>query len=158
MSSAVMDTQPTNASAAPADTTLDLTFVSPLWGIPHVHTYALSRAAREGLWWLQSHEEPVTTFVLADPFVVQPSYFLDLGDAEREALDVQTADEVIALVLLTLPEGAGQPVTANFRAPVVVNLRSARAMQVVNRDEAQQLATPIALNAYSARGNMAADG
>jgi flagellar assembly factor FliW len=148
-----MDNPISNAGAASNDVALDVHFPVPVWGIPHAHTYALRPAARDGVWWLQSHEEPVTTFVLADPFVVQPSYFLDLGDAEREALDVQSADEVIALVMLTLPLSSEQPVTANFRAPIVVNLRSARALQVVNRDDTLDLATPISLAAYAPRAD-----
>lgn len=145
-----MDTPSTHAGASD-DVAIDVRFPTPLWGIPHARTYALRPAAREGVWWLQSHEEPVTTFVLADPFVVDADYFVDLGDKERAALEAHAADDVIALVILTLPSGPGQPVTGNFRAPVVLNVRAGIGLQVVNRDENQQIARPVNLGAYTPR-------
>ncbi|MCE2901293.1 MAG: flagellar assembly protein FliW [Gemmatimonas sp.] len=149
MNSIAMDA--VSAHAVPDDVAIDVQFPMPLWGIPHARTYALRPASREGVWWLQSHEEPVTTFVLADPFVVEPSYAIDLGEKEKASLRATSADDVIALVILTLPAGPVQPVTGNFRAPVVINLRAGLGLQVVNRDESQHLTRPVSLGAYPLR-------
>lgn len=123
-------------------------FTAPLWGFPDRTTYALLPAARAGLWWLLSVDEPQTTFVLADPFVGHPEYGVDLGDAERDALQIHEPDDVVALVMVALPATPGEPVTGNFRAPIVFNINKGLAQQVVNRDERYSLREPMQLAVY----------
>lgn len=118
------------------------------FGFEKFTSFALLPAARRGLWWFMSPTDPPTTFVLADPFVSFPDYELDLGDLEKAQLQVEQPDDVLALVMLTIPEGGA--VTANLRAPIVFNLRTRLAAQVVNRDESHGLAAPVNLAVYPA--------
>ena len=145
------DSSPVSESLSPDCGELSVHFCAPLWGVPHARTYTLSPAVRDGVWWLQSIEEPVTTFVLADPFVIDPSYAVDLGEAERTTLAVTSADGVLALIMLTLPAGGAGDVTGNFRAPIVINVHDGKALQVVSRDERHSLRGPVALAAYALR-------
>jgi len=119
-----------------------------LWGFPGRTTYALLPAARQGLWWLLSVDEPQTTFVLADPFVGYPEYGIDLGESERDALQIVEPTDALALVMVALPMTASEPVTGNFRAPIVFNISKGLARQVVNRDEGYSLREPMDLSAY----------
>lgn len=121
------------------------------FGFEKVTSFALLPAARQGLWWFMSPTEPPTTFVLADPFVSFPGYELDLGDLEKAQLQVEQAEDVLALVMLTMPEHGA--VTANLRAPIVFNLRTRLAAQVVSRDESHGLAVPIDLSVYPVNAN-----
>ena len=128
-------------------------FVEDLWGFPGRSEYALLPAKREGVWWMMSVGEPSTTFVLADPFVADPSYELDLGEAEKSRLKIESEADVIALLMVALPLTAGQQPTANFRAPIVFNLREQLALQTVSRDERWGLQEPIDLAAYPSNEN-----
>lgn len=119
-----------------------------LFGFERVTRYALLPAARRGLWWLMSPTTPPVTFVLADPFVVAPSYELDLAESERERLGIEQPTDVIALVVLTLPADPGGVVTANLRAPLVVNITKRLAAQIVSRDDTHGVATPVDLSLY----------
>jgi flagellar assembly factor FliW len=130
-------------------------FCTPLWGVPHAREYALHPASRDGVWWLQSTSEPVTTFVLADPFVVDPTYVVDLGDTERSQLSVASEVDVLALVMLTLPMSGDGDITGNFRAPLVFNVRERKALQVVNRDEGHSLRQSLSLASYPLRADTA---
>lgn len=123
-------------------------FVEDLWGFPDRSEYALLPAKRDGVWWLMSVGEPSTMFVLADPFVADPSYELDLGEAEKTRLKIESEADVIALLMVALPLTAGQKATANFRAPIVFNLREQLALQTVSRDERWGLQETIDLAAY----------
>ncbi len=125
-------------------------FTEALWGFPERSAYALLPAARHGLWWLLSVDEPQTTFVLADPFVGHPEYGIDLGDAERDALQIVEPTDALALVMVALPMTPSEPITGNFRAPIVFNLRKGLAQQVVNRDEQYSLREPMDLADYPA--------
>ena len=82
-------------------------WASGLWGwalAPHERglLFALLPAARQGLWWLLSVDEPQTTFVLADPFVGHAGYGIDLGESEREALQIVEPTDALALVMVSL--------------------------------------------------------
>lgn len=123
-------------------------FTDALWGFPDRTAYALLPATRQGLWWLLSIDEPQTTFVLADPFVGHPGYGIDLGESEREALQIVEPTDALALVMVALPNTPSEPVTGNFRAPIVFNVSQGLAQQVVNRDEQYSLREPIDLAAY----------
>jgi len=123
-------------------------FTEALWGFPERTTYALLPAARQGLWWLLSVDEPQTTFVLADPFVGHAEYGIDLGESERDALQIVNPTDALALVMVALPMTASEPVTGNFRAPIVFNISKGLAQQVVNRDEQYSLREPMDLVAY----------
>ena len=128
-------------------------FTEALWGFPERTAYALLPAARQGLWWLLSIDEPQTTFVLADPFVGHPEYAIDLGDSERDALGIVEPTDALALVMVALPMTPSEAVTGNFRAPIVFNVGKGLAQQVVNRDENYSLQEPMDLTAYSVAEN-----
>ena len=130
-------------------------FVSPLWGFPECSAYTLQPAAREGVWWLQGVTAPYPTFVLSDPFVAHPGYSLDLTPSDYAALEIADPTDVIALVMLALPSETRGVVTANFRAPLVFNLVTQRAMQVVSGNEGFSMQQPISLSCYPAREELA---
>jgi flagellar assembly factor FliW len=128
-------------------------FTEPLLGFPGRQAYALIPAARDGLWWCISVEEPVVTFVLADPFVAMAEFGFDLSASDRERLDIREATDPLVLVVVQLPLGPDGVVTANLRAPIVVNLRTRDAAQLISGDERQALAAPIDLSRYPLRAS-----
>jgi flagellar assembly factor FliW len=116
-------------------------FPTPIFGFPSHDEYALLPATREGLWWMQSMKDAGVTFLLADPFVLDPTYGVDLGDSERAALHIEQ------------PTDGGAGATANFRAPIVFNLARRTGMQVVSRDEAHDLRRPVTLEVFPPQEN-----
>lgn len=130
-------------------------FTVPLWGFSQTE-FALLPASRQGVWWFVSTAEPTVTFVLADPFVAMTDYVVDVNDGERETLALQDENDALVLVMLVMPAQPGEPVTGNFRAPLIFNLRARQVMQVVNRDDRYQLTTPVDLTAYPLTDNAAA--
>ena len=124
-------------------------FTTPIWGFEHIDAFALLPAGRQGLWWLISVDKPPVTFILADPFVAQPDYEIDLNDAERDELGLRDENDAIALVMLVMPTTPDQPVTANFRAPLIFNLSENKVKQVVNRNDTYQVAAPVNIAKYA---------
>jgi flagellar assembly factor FliW len=158
-----MDTMVLERPAAPAPT---VTIVHPfgtievseeavmtfpqggLFGFERTTRYALLPAQRRGLWWMMSPTTPPVTFVLADPFVFHPDYALDLAESEKARLGIEQPTDAIALVVLTLPAEPTGQVTANLRAPVVFNITTRLAAQVVNRDESHGVQVPVDLAVF----------
>ena len=128
-----------------------MTFKTPLWGFGDHRDFALLPAAREGLWWLQSMHRDTITFLLADPFVLDASYALDLSDSERQSLGIEQPADALSLVMVTLPATESEGVTGNFRAPLVFNVSRTRGMQIVSRDEGHELRRPISLDVFPAQ-------
>lgn len=123
-------------------------FAAPLWGFADRTEYALLPAARAGLWWLQSVTDPATVFILADPFVADAAYDIDLSEGDREQLALTGPDQAMGLVMLTLPGEPDGVVTANFRAPLVFNVERRLGSQVVSRDESHALRQAVDLTKY----------
>ena len=106
--------------------------------------FALVAAGRVGVYWLQSTEEPGLAFVLADPFRAAPGYAVDIPDAELAPLGAGGEADILVLVVVTLG-GRGGPTTANLRAPVVFNVATPRARQVVLPDDRYGTADAVEL-------------
>jgi flagellar assembly factor FliW len=123
-------------------------FVTPMWGFESHQEFALVPAARNGIWWFLGTGDSPLHFVLADPFVAMSDCSIDLNAGDREELGIEHEQDALVLVLLTMPSGPGQPVTGNFRAPLVFNVAKQRVKQVVNRDERLQFNEPVDLLKY----------
>lgn len=143
-----------SASNTSAVGNLPVEFCVPLWGLPEQSSYVLWPAAREGVWWMQSNDEAATTFVLADPFMIDTAYAIDLGEKERELLCLEASEDALTLVMLALPPLPGGLVTGNFRAPIVINVRNRTALQVVSRDESHEIQRKVNLGVYPLRDSV----
>lgn len=130
------------------DNNVIMAFATPLFGFPSHSEYALLPAAREGLWWLQSMSDGGVTFLLADPFVLDANYGVDLGETERNALRIEQPSDALGLVMLTLPSDGAAGATANFRAPLVFNVHQRLGMQVVSRDDTHDLRRAVSLDVF----------
>ena len=111
------------------------TFPSGIIGFDAYRRFALVPSGRDGVLWLQSADEPALAFVLVDPFRAVPGYTADIPDAETASLGAGTPDELLVLAIVTLPGDAAHPATANLRAPLVLNVKTRRARQVVLLDD-----------------------
>jgi len=128
-----------------------MSFPTPLFGFPRHAEFALLPASREGLWWLQSMSDGGVTFLLADPFVLDSGYGVDIGETERAALHIEQPSDALGLVMLTLPATASEQATGNFRAPLVFNVGRRVAMQVVSRDDKHELRRAVSLEVFPAQ-------
>lgn len=82
---------------------------------------------------LQSLDDPAIAFYLTDPARFDFSYQIALSDDEMQALLLTDPAEIVVAVILTKPDDAG-PLTANLKAPLVLNLAAKRGIQHVFAD------------------------
>lgn len=113
-------------------------------GFSHLHRYVLLKH-REGspFHWLQSLDEPSLAFVVMSPLLFDPQYEFTLGKAETQLLGVDDPEQIQVWVLVTIPHGAPERMTANLKAPLVVNLATGLAAQVILDDPRYPLRHPI---------------
>jgi flagellar assembly factor FliW len=100
------------------------------------------------LLFLQSLEQTELCFLAFPILVVDSAYRLTVSPEDLAALELDTqrqpllASEVLVLALVSLHDGFSA--TANLMAPIVVNLRTRRALQAIREDTAYSHQHPIA--------------
>jgi flagellar assembly factor FliW len=120
-----------------------LDLVHPLPGFPDLRRFALVQLDDDGvLCSLRSLEDPELRFLVVPPFGFFPDYTPVVGDDVVDDLGIESADDVLVLVVLTAGESI-EKTTANLLAPVVVNTVNRRAAQVVLADTALSVAVPL---------------
>jgi flagellar assembly factor FliW len=100
----------------------------------------LADAANDALAWLQSATRPDTALPVVSPRRFVPDYRFRAYRSELAPLELASLDE--AHVLTVVAENEGR-LTLNLKAPIVVNVRTRTARQiVVNDDHPLQYALP----------------
>jgi flagellar assembly factor FliW len=135
-SSAVVDVA-TRFGAFPVDLRDVVTFPAGLPGFEQCRRYVVAAAAELAPFvCLHGLDEPGPSFLLVDPAQVAADYRVPLSADDLRRLDAASGDALVWRVIVTLDaEGA----TVNLRAPVVVNPRRMRGLQVL----AGEVAYPV---------------
>lgn len=110
-----------------------VTFSSGLPGFAGLRRFAMLWAdRREIFWWLQSVEDPAVCFLATDPGLWVADYSVDLRPEDLARLGLRRSDDAVVLALVSRH---GDRITANLRAPLVVDAVSRRGMQLVTAGE-----------------------
>jgi flagellar assembly factor FliW len=130
----------------PGSTMTDLPLielVQPLPGFPELSQFALVELDDAGLLCaFRSVEDPDTRFLVVPPHAFFPDYAAVLSDEVVDGLGIESADDVLLLVVVTARTSLADS-TANLAAPLVINVATRRAQQVVLDDISLQVATPL---------------
>lgn len=108
-----------------------ITFPSGILGFPDVKKYVLLDVDENSpLKWLHSVEDPSLAFVVTDPNLFKADYVVDVQRKDLKDIDVTEAEEVIVLVLVTVPREPSR-MTANLKGPVLINAKNNLAKQLI---------------------------
>lgn len=85
------------------------------------------------LWWLQAVDDPAIAFVVVNPRTVKPDYNPTVFDEDLEFLGIESSDDIALLSIVTVRL---QPfrVTANIKAPILINAANRLGKQIVLED------------------------
>jgi flagellar assembly factor FliW len=146
MTAAPADVEQEDLMSHPAESPTDLPvleMVHPLQGFPEMRHFALARLDEAGLVCdLRSLEDPELRFVVVPSGAFFADYAPEIDDAVVADLGVETAEDLIALLVVTLgptPDSA----TANLLAPVLLNHRTRRAGQYLLDDVELPMRAPL---------------
>jgi flagellar assembly factor FliW len=106
----------------------------PIFGFEHLSRFVLLLHNDDTpLWWLQSIEDPSIAFVVVNPRIVKPDYNPTIFVEDLELLDIKSSDHTALLAIVTV---RSQPlrVTANLKAPILINAETRIARQIVLED------------------------
>ena len=84
-----------------------------------------------GYQWLQSLEDETLAFVIVQADSIRPDYHAQVTDESVMDLEIAEDDAVSVSLIVTIPHGQPDQATVNVRAPIVVNLRTRNAKQII---------------------------
>ena len=92
--------------------------------------------------WLQSCDEPAIAFPVLEPELFSENYKVTLAKSDLEALRLQNLSGARLFCIITIPDDPTQ-MTANMKAPIVINVAEKRARQCVLQDNNLAIREPI---------------
>jgi len=128
-----------------------LHFPNGLYGFPGCRRWALVPTNRDGLFWLQSADDALLSFLLVDPFTYFPGYAVDLSAAELSRVGTSEPSEIVVLAVVTVGSRDGAPPTANLQGPVVLNMRARQGFQLVLATDGYGVREPFSIEPRSAQ-------
>lgn len=115
-------------------------FVEPIPGFPEAKDFVLIPHKEDSPFaWLQSIEFADVAFLVTDPFVFFAKYQPTINEAEIADLEDGSVENtpdgaLTVMVILTVP-GEPRRMTANLKAPVIINTGNNTAKQVILSSE-----------------------
>ncbi|WP_240770559.1 flagellar assembly protein FliW [Nocardioides sp. GY 10127] len=129
-------------TTTPTPTESVITMVRPMPGFPGHRRFVLDALDDDGVLSALRSLEDDTRFLVVPPHGFFPDYAPLVDDATQEELGLESADDVLLLVVLTAGESLAAT-TANLLAPVLVNRTTLQAAQVILDDASLSTATPL---------------
>ncbi len=118
-----------------------ITFEDGILGFPSQKEYALIRTGEgSGFYWLQAVDTPDLAFVVCDPrlFVADYQVPVKLEELERIGISDPASAQVFVIV-----NKVGDLLTGNFQGPLVVNVITRAARQLVLSDKRYSTRHPL---------------
>jgi flagellar assembly factor FliW len=83
--------------------------------------------------WYQSVDDPALAFVITNPFFFLPDYKVNIEDVlMKMSWDKNSDNDVLELyVVVNIPKGSPEKMTANLIGPILVNNKTRHAVQIV---------------------------
>ena len=79
----------------------------------------------------QSLDDPNLSFVVLDPIKIFPEYNIEKRDLEKVVTWDFENDEISCFVIVTIPSGSPEKMTANLMAPLVINNHKKEGLQLI---------------------------
>ena len=120
-----------------------LTFHEGLLGFQDLRQFVLLDDPNDDIFaWLQSCELSSVAFPVLEPELFGHKYTAGLNRTDLESLKIKTGQSPAFLSIITIPDDPTQ-MTANIKAPIVINLEQRLARQCVLQDNHLAIREPI---------------
>lgn len=110
-------------------------FEKGLPGFDGLKEFDLVAMEQLGFFNLSASQDENISLLLVDPYMYFPNYEVEIDDAIMSRLNIKDANDVLILSVVTLNNDI-EKVTLNLRAPIIVNINSGDAEQLIlNRED-----------------------
>jgi flagellar assembly factor FliW len=120
-----------------------LTFAEGLLGFTDLREFVLLDDPNDEIFaWLQSCESPAIAFPVLEPELFTENFKINLTKTDLASLKLQSQEKARFFSIVTIPDDPTL-MTANMKAPVVVNVETRIARQCVLQDNGLAIREPI---------------
>jgi flagellar assembly factor FliW len=122
-------------------------FSEGILGFPAERRYILLEQDAEGspFKWLQSLDNPNLAFIVIDPLQIDPHYCFEIDIDTSRVINSSDACECAVMAVVNVPRDAPMHMTANLKAPLVVNVANGLGRQLVLGATHYAISTPVLL-------------
>jgi flagellar assembly factor FliW len=104
----------------------------------------LDRKESKPFLWYQCVDDPSLAFVIMNPYLFNPDYSLNIQQVMKEmSWKNVNAEDLSVFVVVNIPHGAPERITANLMAPLILNIKKLEALQKVFHDSPYSHKYPI---------------
>lgn len=112
-------------------------------GFPELHDYCFVDAGDDTLiLWLQSLQNPAIAFPVLEPKIFKSDYAVHLTANEKREIDLDPSQSYAVFSIVTIPSDVTQ-MTANLKAPLVMNLKKQLAKQIILQENDLPIRHPM---------------
>lgn len=99
------------------------------------HDWILTGSDDNAIKWLQSIDDGSLALPVTSPDAIQPDYNARIPEDELKLIGSVNPSDLALLIVVSIPQDAPWNMTANLRAPILINLKSHKAVQVIALNE-----------------------
>ena len=112
-----------------------LTFPRGIPAFEDKHRWIIVGNEDNAVKWLQSVDDGDLALPVTTPDAVRPDYNARIPEDELTLVGSTDPADLALLIVVSIPEAAPWNMTANLRAPILLNLKSKKAVQVIALNE-----------------------
>jgi len=90
--------------------------------------------------WYQSLEDLDIAFLMIDPLFFKPDYAVEINPKDIQILGARSPEDIRLFVLVTIPEGKSELMSANLQGPLAINIENNQGAQLVLNDSSYDIA------------------
>lgn len=112
------------------------TFPEGIAGFEHCRRFKVfhEEGSAAKVFWLQSVDDSAVMFPIVAPEALDIEYQIELSDADCALIGLQSAEDVVVVIIVYRNDSENGMIAANTRSPVILNVKSRKAMQKVLHD------------------------
>ncbi len=115
-----------------------INFEDGIIGFPDLKKFTLiydeEKENNRNIIWMQSLDEPAFAMPVMNPLLVKENYNPIVEDELLKALGNLAEENTLVLVTVTVPQNI-EKTSVNLKAPIVINAKEKKAVQVIVEDE-----------------------
>lgn len=110
-------------------------FPAGIPGFEDKHRWILVGDDDNAIMWLHSLDDGALALPVTTPEAIKSDYNAKIARESLEQVGEQDISNVVLLIVVSIPPGAPWDMTANLRAPILVNMKSKTAIQAIALNE-----------------------
>ena len=122
-------------------------FVLPIIGFDTLKKFIILEPGKETLFkWLQSVDDPTLAFPIISVSTLNIDYSIDLPDNVVDMLEVTSVESLLVMNITSIPQDDPKGTTINLLAPLIFNVDTQKAGQIVLSGSGYDISYPMFKN------------